>query len=150
PGRDMLAAHPVPEPVRLTGRDDQLPGPRAADVRRDPRQAVVLVRRRQDHLRLRGTHFPSAVGAAGLHGLPDPGRSLPGLWLPATEPPSQTESFRGKPCPPCRGWTSKKPGHHLPGPGPALAASAAGTTPAVSREPTLIPGWRGRHRTSAP
>jgi uncharacterized protein len=82
PGRDMLAAHPVPEPLRLAGRNDQLPCPRAADVRRDHREAVVLVRRRQDRLRLRGTHLPSAVGVAGLHGLPDSRRSLRRLRLP--------------------------------------------------------------------
>src|SRR5262249_25387881 len=101
-----------------TGRDDQLPGPRAADVRRDPRQAVVLVRRRQDHLRLRGTHFPSAVGAAGLHGLPDPGRSLPGLWLPAADRPGQTEDSRGEPAPPPGVGGPRSPA--TPGPPPVL------------------------------
>src|ERR1700683_2153817 len=44
PGRALLAADPVPEPVRLHRRHDQLHRPLAPDVRGDPGQAAVLVR----------------------------------------------------------------------------------------------------------
>src|SRR5262249_62172887 len=76
--------------------------PRTADVCRDHREAVVLVRRRQDRLRLRGAHLPPAVGVARLHGLPDPRRSLPRLWLPTADRSGQTEDPRGEPAPPAR------------------------------------------------
>ena len=54
----------------------QLHRSRAPHVRRDPRQAAVLVRRGQDHLRLGGAAVPSAVGAGGVHGLRDPAGSV--------------------------------------------------------------------------
>ena len=51
PRRGVLAAHPLSEPLRLAGRDHELRRPRAPDVRRDARQAAVLVRRGQDRVR---------------------------------------------------------------------------------------------------
>ena len=75
----------LPEPVRLDRRDDQLHRPGAADVRRDPRQAAVLVRGGQDRLRLGGADLASAVGAAGVHGLLDPAGPVRRLRLPAAD-----------------------------------------------------------------
>ena len=102
PGRDLLAADQVPEPVRVDRGHDQLPGPGAADVRRDPGQAALLVRRRQDHLRLGGAAVPSAVGVARLHGLPDPRGPVRRLRLPAAHRPGQAQDPRREPAAPAR------------------------------------------------
>ena len=102
PRRDLLAADQVPEPVRVDRGDRQLRGPRASHVRGNPRQAAVLVRRGQDHLRLRGAAVASAVGAARVHGLPDPRGPVRRLRLPAAHRPGQAQDPRREPAPPAR------------------------------------------------
>ena len=108
PRRDLLAADPLSEPLRLARRDDQLRRPGAADVRRDPRQAAVLVRRGQDRLRLRGADLPPAVGAAGVQGLLDPAGPLRRLRLPAAHRRRQAEDPRARTCCACTAWTSRR------------------------------------------
>ena len=88
----------------------QLRGPGAADVRRDHREAAVLVRGRQDRLRVRGAAVPPAVGATGVHGLPDPRGSVRGLRLPAADRAGQAQDPRARTCSGCTAWTSRRPG----------------------------------------
>ena len=76
--------------------------PGTADVRGDPGQAALLVRGRQDHLRLGGAAVPPAVGAARVHGLPDPRGPLRWLRLPAAHGPGQAQDPRREPAPPAR------------------------------------------------
>ena len=108
PRRDLLAADQVPEPVRVDRGDDQLRGPGAADVRGDPGQAALLVRRGQDHLRLGGAAVPPAVGAAGVHGLPDPRGPVRRLRLPAAHRPGQAQDPRREPAAPARPGCRRK------------------------------------------
>ena len=65
----LLAAHPLPEPVRVDRGDGELHRPRQPRVFAEiARQAAVLVRRGQDHLRRRGADLAPAVGAARRSG----------------------------------------------------------------------------------
>ena len=68
PRRDVLAADSPPEPVRLDRGDAELHRPLPPDVRRDARQAALLVRGGQDRLRIRGPDLAAAVGAATRSG----------------------------------------------------------------------------------
>jgi len=97
-----LAAHPVPEPVRVDRGHDQLRRPLAADVRRDHGEAAVLVRGRQDHLWLGGAAVPPAVGAARIHGLPDSRGPLRRLRVSPADRPGQAEDPRREPAPAAR------------------------------------------------
>ena len=63
PRRDVLAAHPPPEPCTPRSQQRSTSSSAPPDVHRDPRQAAPLVRGRQDRLRVRGPDLATAVGA---------------------------------------------------------------------------------------
>ena len=100
--RDLLAADPLPEPLRLARGVDQLRRPRTPAVRRAPRQAAVLVRRGQDRLRQRGADLAAAVGAGGVLELRDPPGPHRRLRLPAAHRAGQAEDPRREPPAPAR------------------------------------------------
>ena len=101
----------LPQPVRLTGRDDQLRRAGAARVRGDPRQAAVLGRRGQDRLRFRGADLPPAVGAAGVQGLLRSRRTSARDTATRSSPTRPSGRSSARTCCGCTAWTSRPRRH---------------------------------------
>ena len=92
---------------------------------------------------VRGADLPSAVGAAGVHGLPDPAGPVRRLRLPAAHRPGQAQDPRREPAAAAR---HGRRGDEV-APGPPAVALSRGRTAHAGTPPSLLttyaqPPWR--------